>query len=250
MSLFTAEGNSKVTSVVNYILSKFWSLPQEVSKEVLLTGLNVHRETSGGSWFVTNSLLVCYKWSKTRSSSYTSLVFPVTFTKACPIPIQSNMHTWWIEINEIPKFKLYYNIGDLSKRNLPFDIIVLTRNGTIGSCCACIAQLMTIYTLPFNLQLCYKPLGILQRVTKSQKVHTSSHHELQKLHNINFAWHRSRDFLRERVEKQECPPSPVTFFNTIENAFHGIWESIYHIKWRAGRKFGFSYRSTLWTFLL
>ena len=107
----------------------------------------------------------------------------------------------------------------------PFDIIAMTPRGTLGLCCVHIAQLMThpaIYTLPFTLQLCYKPLGILQRVTKSQKVHTSSHHELQKLHNINFAWHRSRDFLRERVEKQECPPSPVTFFNTIENAFHGI----------------------------
>ena len=188
----------------------------------MLPGLNVHRETSGGSRFVTNSLLVCYKWSKTRSSSYTSLVFPVTFTKACPIPIQSNMHSLWIEINEIPKFKLYYNIGDFSKRNLPFGIIVLTPKGTTGPCCARIAQLMTIYTLPFTLQLFYKPLGILQRVTKSQKVQISRHHELQNLHNINFAWHRSRDFLRERVEKQECPPSTVTFFNTIKNYFPGI----------------------------
>ena len=117
MSLFTAETNSKVTSVFNCIPSKFWSLPQEVSKVVLLTGWNVHRETSGDSWFVTNSLLVCYKWSKTRFSSNISLVFLMTFTKACPIPIQNNMHWWWIEIKEIPKYKLYGNIGDLSKTN-------------------------------------------------------------------------------------------------------------------------------------
>ena len=97
----------------------------------------------------------------------------------------------------------------------PFDIIAMTPRGTLGLCCAHIAQLMThpaIYTLPFTLQLCYKPLGILLRVTKSQKVHISSHDELQNLHNINFTWRRSRGFLRERVEKQEFPPSPVNLF--------------------------------------
>ena len=50
-------------------------------------------------------------------------------------------------------------------------------------------------------------------LTKSQEVHISSHDELQKLHNINFAWHRSRDFLSDRVEKQEFLPAPVTFFS-------------------------------------
>ena len=50
-------------------------------------------------------------------------------------------------------------------------------------------------------------------LTKSQEVHISSHDELQKLHNINFAWHRSRDFLSDRVEKQEFLPVPVTFFS-------------------------------------
>ena len=46
------------------------------------------------------------------------------------------------------------------------------------SCCVLLAQLMThpdIYTLPFTLHLCYKLPGIMQRVTKSQKVHISSH---------------------------------------------------------------------------
>ena len=72
----------------------------------------------------------------------------------------------------------------------PFDIIAMTPRGTLGLCCVHIAQLMTysaIYTLPFTLELCYKPLGILQRVAKSQKVHISSHDGLKKLHNINFA---------------------------------------------------------------
>ena len=59
----------------------------------------------------------------------------------------------------------------------------MTPRGTLGLCCVHIAQLMThpaVYTLPFTLQLRYKPLGILQRVTKSQKVHMSSHDGLQK----------------------------------------------------------------------
>ena len=66
----------------------------------------------------------------------------------------------------------------------------MTPRGTLGLCCVHIAQLMTHptdYTLPFTLQLCCKLLGILQRVTKSQKVHISSPDVLQKLHNIDFA---------------------------------------------------------------
>ena len=60
----------------------------------------------------------------------------------------------------------------------PFDIIAMTPRGTLGLCCVHIAQLMihlVVYTLPFTLQLCYKPLGILQRENNSQKVHISSH---------------------------------------------------------------------------
>ena len=68
----------------------------------------------------------------------------------------------------------------------------MTPRETLGLCCVHIAQLMThpaIYTLPFTLQLCYKPLGILQRVTISQKVHISSHDVLQKFHNIKISSH-------------------------------------------------------------
>ena len=65
----------------------------------------------------------------------------------------------------------------------------MTPKRTLGLCCVHIAQLMThsaIYALPFTLQLCYKPLGILQRVANSQKVHISSHDGLQIPRNINF----------------------------------------------------------------
>ena len=62
----------------------------------------------------------------------------------------------------------------------PFDIIAMTTRGTLGLCYAHIVQLMTdpaICTLPFTLQFCYKPPGILQivtKITKSHKIHISS----------------------------------------------------------------------------
>ena len=61
----------------------------------------------------------------------------------------------------------------LTQNKTLFDIIAITPGGTIGLCCVYIAQLMShtaIYTLPITLHLYYKPLGILQRVTKSQRV--------------------------------------------------------------------------------
>ena len=54
----------------------------------------------------------------------------------------------------------------------------MTLRGTLGWYCVHIAQLIThppISTLSFTLQLCYTPLGILQRVTKSDKFHISRH---------------------------------------------------------------------------
>ena len=93
----------------------------------------------------------------------------------------------------------------------PFDIIAMTPRGTIGLCCVYIAQLMThpgVYTLPFTLQLCYKRLGILQRVTKGPKVHISSHDVLQKSYTCEGAahlricfWHLLLNF--EKPKKSE-----------------------------------------------
>ena len=50
--------------------------------------------------------------------------------------------------------------------------------GTLWLCGVHFCKLRThpaVFTLPFTLQLCYKFLAIQQRVTKSQKVHFSSH---------------------------------------------------------------------------
>ena len=66
----------------------------------------------------------------------------------------------------------------------------MTPRGTLGLCCVHIAQLVThpaVYTLPFTLQLCYKPLGILQRLTNSQKIHISSHDTLQNFIRSTFS---------------------------------------------------------------
>ena len=104
---------------------------------------------------------------------------------------------------------------------------------TLGLCCAHIVQLMAhpaLYILPFTLQLCYKPLVILQSATKNQNVHTTSHDELQKLHNFSFAWHKSQSFLREGVEKQELPPSLVTFLKKKQSKILSLeFESLYTI---------------------
>ena len=70
----------------------------------------------------------------------------------------------------------------------------MTPTRTLALCSVYIVQLMThpaVYTLPFTLQLCYKPLGILQRVTKSQKVHVSSHDLLQKSRTREEVGHTS-----------------------------------------------------------
>ena len=86
----------------------------------------------------------------------------------------------------------------------------MTSRGTLGLCCVHIVQLMTypaIYTLPFTLQLTYKPLGILQRIIKSQNVHISSHDDLQKLHNISLALSRSQGF-----PGSECSNRNLLFF--------------------------------------
>ena len=58
----------------------------------------------------------------------------------------------------------------------------MTPRGALGLFCVHIAQLIThlgVCRLSFTLQLWYEPLGILQRLTKSQNVHISSQDGLQ-----------------------------------------------------------------------
>ena len=84
MPLFTDWRNSKIASVNNFIPSKFGSFCQGVLKVVLHTGLNAYRESSGGSRFVTHSLLVWYSHEQdlldARSISFSLYT---TFIKIC-----------------------------------------------------------------------------------------------------------------------------------------------------------------------
>ena len=98
----------------------------------------------------------------------------------------------------------------------------MTPRGTLGLCCVHIAQLMThpaIYTTPFTLQLYYKPLGILQRVTKRQKVHISNHNGLENLHNIKFFWHKSQSFPERGQRSNNFPLPQSRFLRTIDIFF-------------------------------
>ena len=77
---------------------------------------------------------MCYKWSETRPISCTNLISLLTSIKVCPIPIQNNMHCWWTEIKESPKYRLYDNIKDLSKTTFWYHSNDTKRNPWIMSC--------------------------------------------------------------------------------------------------------------------
>ena len=102
----------------------------------------------------------------------------------------------------------------------------MTPRGTLGLCCVHIAQLMThsaIYTTLFTLQLCYKSLGILQKVTKSQKAHISSHDGLEKVHNITFVWYRLQGFPEREQSSWNFPLLQSNFMRTINLLFFIQW---------------------------
>ena len=154
---------SQVRSVVNFRPSKFWTLLQGVSKVVMHTGLNVYKESSEDSRFITNSVLASYKWPQTRFTSCANLIFLVTFIKLGPLRIQKK-HILLMDWNK-RKPQIQTLILEIFQKQ-PFDFIAITPRGILGLCCVYISQLMThavIYTCPFTLQLCYKPLGIRLR---------------------------------------------------------------------------------------
>ena len=94
----------------------------------------------------------------------------------------------------------------------------MTRRETLGLRSVHIDQLMTspaLYTIQFTLQLYYKPLGILQRVTKSQKFHISNHDILENVHNINFVRYRSQGFPEREQSSRNFPLPQSSFLRTI-----------------------------------
>ena len=115
-------------------------------------------KSSVDSQFENNTVMVRYKQDhKVTNKIYFMHQFNFLckfYQSMCPIPIQNNMHWRWIEIKEIPKYKLYGNIGDLSKTTFWYHRNDAKRNAWVM--CAHIARLMinpTIYTLPFTFRL-------------------------------------------------------------------------------------------------
>ena len=91
--------------------------------------------------------------------------------------------------------------------------------------------------LPFTLQFCCKPLGILQKVTKSQKIHISSHDVLKKSHTyeeggahlrISF-WHLLMNFEKlagDIIILQMCAKNHIKYSSwdmERDNFFLSIW---------------------------
>ena len=97
-----------------------WTSFQVNLEVVLHAGLNVYRENSGCSWLITLNLLMWYKWSKTRSTSCSNLIFPLCkfyqrMLKRNSKKRKKNMHCLWIQIKKSPRYKSNYNIEELSK---------------------------------------------------------------------------------------------------------------------------------------
>ena len=141
-----------------------------------------------------------YKWSQARSTSCINLIFPLNnFYQSVLIPIQNNMRCWWIEIKKGPKYKLNDNIGEFLKAIFWYHSNYTRRNPWVMLCSHCpINDSSDCLHITLYLAVMLQASCILQRVTKSQKVHISSHDLLQKLNNIDFTWHRPRDFLNNQ----------------------------------------------------
>ena len=85
----------------------------------------------------------------------------------------------------------------------------MTPRGALVLCCALFSQLkihLAVFTLLFPLQVCYKPLGIPQKVTLSQKVHISSHDGLQNFMTPTFL------NISPIVSKSECRVAGISSF--------------------------------------
>ena len=124
----------------------------------------------------------------------------------------------WVETEMSCIYKLNDSIGDLSKTIFWYYSNDIEKNPSNMLCSRCSTN-DSSSCLHITVAVMLKPFGILQRVTKCQKVHISSHDVLQKLHNIDFVWHRSRDFLKEEVEKQEFPAFPMKTYGNNQKLF-------------------------------
>ena len=118
---------------------------------------------------------------------------------------------------ESSQYKFYYDTGDLSIRSSWYHSSDTKRNPWVMLCSHCpINDSFGYLHNTVYLAVIYKPLDILQRVTKSQKVHISSHDGLQKLHNINFVWYRSQGFPEWEQNSRNSPLLQPNFMRAID----------------------------------
>ena len=106
-----------------------------------------------------------------------------------------------------------------------FDIIAMTPRGTLGLCCVHIAQLVThlsVYTLSFTLQLCYKPLGILQRVIKVKKFIYQIMMYCKNFTTLTFLDIGPKVFSGSGQRNENFLFPPLIFLKTIKNPFPEI----------------------------
>ena len=119
----------------------------------------------------------------------------------------------------------------------------MTPRDTFGLCCVHIDQLMThpaIYTLPLTLQLYFMSLSMLQRITKSQKVHISHSPQIfrekgQSSRNFSFPnqifWTKNTPlWLTKRIFSNDQKEQIVNKFKKLDNVHSNVatFASIYH----------------------
>ena len=136
----------------------------------------------------------------------------------------------WIKTEESPHYKFYYDTGDLSIRSFWYHSNDTKRDPWVMLCSHCPINdsfgylhntvYLYVYLFTFNT---VKPLGILQKVTNSQKVHISSHDGLEKVHNITFVWYRSQGFPEREQSSWNFPLLQWNFMRTINLLFFIQW---------------------------
>ena len=138
--------------------------------------------------------------------------------------IQNSIYCWiettQIKKEESPQSKFYNNIRDLPIKSFWYHNSDTKRNPWVMLCSHFpISDSSGYLHNTVYLAVCYKPLGILQRVTKSQKVHISHHDGFEKLHNISFVWHRSQGFPEREQSSTNFPFPQSNFLRTIDLLF-------------------------------
>ena len=156
--MFTDERNKKITSNITPFQVNCWSLPQVVQNQVLLTELNVHTESSGGSRFVTKRFFVL-KVVTNNIYFRQQYDFPFKVIVMWLILIQRNTYCQWIEIKESPEYIFYDNIGDSSIRSFWYQSNDTKRNSWVGFCSHCPTNdsptISTLVYLTVMLQVCW-----------------------------------------------------------------------------------------------